>query len=64
MIHTYGPHPDQYAELTLPKEMPLGVVVVIHGGFWRAAYDASLGHDLFHDSQSADGLPTTSNTDG
>jgi len=46
MIHTYGPDPDQYAELTLPSETPLGVVVVIHGGFWRAAYDVSLGRDL------------------
>lgn len=49
MIHAYGPHPDQYAELTLPKEEPLGVAVVIHGGFWRAAYDASLGRDLARD---------------
>jgi acetyl esterase/lipase len=49
MIHTYGDHPDQRVELTLPKDMALGVAIVIHGGFWRAAYDASLGRDLARD---------------
>jgi len=46
----YGPHPDQYAELSLPEGEPRpGVVVVIHGGFWRAAYDASGGRPLAED---------------
>ncbi|HET7043872.1 MAG TPA: alpha/beta hydrolase [Gaiellaceae bacterium] len=37
--HAYGPHPDQHAELRLPDgEGPHRVVVVIHGGFWRAEY--------------------------
>jgi acetyl esterase/lipase len=50
MIHIYGPHPDQYAELYLPSgERRPGVVVVIHGGFWRAAYDASGGRPLATD---------------
>lgn len=48
--HTYGPHPSQYAELYLPdvRTRP-GVVVVIHGGFWRDAYDAGLGRPLATD---------------
>ncbi len=48
-ICAYGPHPDQYAELYLPDGDQLGVVVVLHGGFWRAAYDASLGRPLARD---------------
>ncbi|GMA32944.1 alpha/beta hydrolase family protein [Litorihabitans aurantiacus] len=42
----YGDDPSQYAELTLPEGAAKGVVVVIHGGFWRAQYDASLGRPL------------------
>ena len=49
MICTYGPDPDQYAELHRPERDQLGVAVVIHGGFWRAAYDASLGRELASD---------------
>ena len=49
MICTYGPDPDQYAELSLPEGDRRGVAVVIHGGFWRAAYDASLGRPLARD---------------
>jgi acetyl esterase/lipase len=45
----YGPHPDQYAELHIAGGDHLGVAVVIHGGFWRAAYDASLGRQLASD---------------
>ncbi len=50
MRQTYGPGPDQYGELYLPvgQRRP-GVVVVIHGGFWRAAYGASLGRALAAD---------------
>jgi acetyl esterase/lipase len=45
---TYGPGPDNVADLRLPSgERPRGalseiskpLVVVLHGGFWRAAYD-------------------------
>jgi acetyl esterase/lipase len=45
----YGPHPDQYAELHLAGHGQLGVAVVMHGGFWRAAHDASLGRQLARD---------------
>src|SRR3954464_3235570 len=45
----YGGHPSQHVELTLPDGMPRGVVVVIHGGFWKAAYDLSLGRPLAAD---------------
>jgi len=43
---TYGADPHQFAELWLPPQEPRGVVVVIHGGFWRARYDLSLGRPL------------------
>ena len=42
----YGDDPSQYAELTRPAGESKGVVVVIHGGFWQAQYDASLGRPL------------------
>ena len=42
----YGDDPNQFAELSLPDGDPRGVVVVIHGGFWRAEYDLSLGRPL------------------
>ncbi|WP_432477699.1 alpha/beta hydrolase family protein [Nocardioides sp. GXQ0305] len=42
----YGDHPSQYAELTRPSGRPRGVVVVVHGGFWKAEYDLSLGRPL------------------
>ncbi len=45
----YGDDPSQFAELTLPVGTPRGVVVVIHGGFWKAAYDLSLGRPLAAD---------------
>lgn len=31
-------HPDQLVELTLPDGPARGVVVLVHGGFWRARY--------------------------
>ena len=42
----YGPDAAQFGELTLPAGQPKGVVVVVHGGFWKAAYDLSLGRPL------------------
>jgi acetyl esterase/lipase len=37
---SYGDHPDQVADLRRPRCRPSGpLVVVIHGGFWRAEYD-------------------------
>lgn len=42
--YDYGDDPSQYGELFLPAARPRGVVVVVHGGFWQAEYDAdSLG---------------------
>ncbi|MDX6327563.1 MAG: hypothetical protein QOK15_3917, partial [Nocardioidaceae bacterium] len=46
---SYGTDPSQYAELYRPAGPSHGVVVVIHGGFWRAQYDASLGQPLAED---------------
>jgi acetyl esterase/lipase len=45
----YGDDTSQFGELTLPSGTPRGVVVVIHGGFWKAAYDLSLGRPLAAD---------------
>jgi len=42
----YGDDPSQFGELSLPSGRPKGVVVVVHGGFWKAAYDLSLGRPL------------------
>ncbi len=42
----YGDHPDQYLQLYRPAGASRGVVVVIHGGFWKAEYDAALGRPL------------------
>jgi acetyl esterase/lipase len=42
----YGDDPSQFVELSTPAGTSRGVVVVIHGGFWRAAYDLSLGRPL------------------
>ncbi|SDM83503.1 alpha/beta hydrolase family protein [Allokutzneria albata] len=36
----YGEHPDHVVDLWFPQgDGPFPVAVVIHGGFWRAAYD-------------------------
>jgi len=40
---TYGADPNQFGDLRMPEgKGPHPVVVFIHGGFWRSAYD--LGH--------------------
>ena len=46
----YGPEPDQYIEHYVPDdpEYP-GTVLIIHGGFWRPEYDASLGRAIATD---------------
>jgi len=43
---SYGIDPSQFGELYRPAGASKGVVVVIHGGFWRARYDLSLGRPL------------------
>ena len=45
-VLTYGDDPEQKAELHRPTARSHGVVVVLHGGFWRAGYDYSLGRPL------------------
>ena len=45
VVHRYGPDPAQFGELSLPGRPALGTAVIIHGGFWQAAYDLSLGGD-------------------
>ncbi|WP_345421940.1 alpha/beta hydrolase family protein [Actinomycetospora chlora] len=44
----YGPDPSQYGVLHLPpgNGRALPVVVVVHGGYWRAAYGLELGTPL------------------
>ncbi|KGN32552.1 lipase/esterase [Knoellia sinensis KCTC 19936] len=42
----YGDDPSQFGELTRPVGPSKGVVVVIHGGFWKAEYDLGLGRPL------------------
>jgi acetyl esterase/lipase len=42
-VYRYGPDPAQFGELSLPGRAALGTVVIIHGGFWQAPYDLSLG---------------------
>ncbi|MCW2769571.1 MAG: alpha/beta hydrolase [Aeromicrobium sp.] len=43
---TYGTDPAQRAELSRPAGRSKGVVVILHGGFWRAQYDLGLGRPL------------------
>jgi acetyl esterase/lipase len=46
----YGDDPSQWGELFLPEgAAPKGVVVVIHGGYWRSQYGAELGEPLAKD---------------
>lgn len=48
--HQYGADASQFGQLYLPRGGATHpVVVVIHGGFWRAAYDLSLGTPLAED---------------
>ncbi len=48
--YTYGEHPSQFVELTLPAGSGVvPVVVVVHGGFWRTAYGLELGRPLAAD---------------
>jgi acetyl esterase/lipase len=49
VIHRYGADPAQFGELWRPEGAAAGTVVVIHGGFWRARYDLSLGRPLAAD---------------
>ncbi len=52
-MHAYGGHRAQFAELTLPavatEPAQLPVIVLIHGGFWRARYSLRLSDPLVAD---------------
>jgi acetyl esterase/lipase len=48
-VYRYGADPAQFGELWLPDGPARGTVVIIHGGFWRARYDLSLGRPLAAD---------------
>jgi acetyl esterase/lipase len=40
LVLRYGPHPDHVADLRLPAVRAAApLVLLLHGGFWRAAYD-------------------------
>ncbi len=47
MVLSYGPHAEHIADLRLPEpgpyrqrhDLPLPLVIFLHGGFWRAAFD-------------------------
>jgi acetyl esterase/lipase len=48
--YPYGSDPAQFLELTLPgDDAPAPVVVVLHGGFWRARYGIELARPLAAD---------------
>ena len=50
----YGADPAQFGELTRPaRGRERGVVVVLHGGFWRARYDLANGRPLAADLAAA-----------
>lgn len=42
----YGDHPSQFLELTQPAGRSVGVAVLVHGGFWQAAYGAEYARPL------------------
>lgn len=49
--YSYGEDPSQFADLYLPgaDQRVRGVVVIIHGGYWRSTYGAELGEPLAQD---------------
>ena len=42
-------HPDQYGVLGLPTGTPIGLAVLVHGGFWYAEYGAGLMDQMAED---------------
>jgi acetyl esterase/lipase len=49
--YAYGDDPSQVADLYLPVDgaAVTGVVVILHGGYWRSTYGAELGEPLAQD---------------
>jgi acetyl esterase/lipase len=43
---SYGRHPAQFGELTRPRGAPRGLVVVVHGGFWKVQYGIEYARPL------------------
>ncbi len=53
-MHRYGDGPHRFLELTVPDgPAPAPVAVVLHGGFWRAAYGIELARPLAADLAGA-----------
>lgn len=51
MVIAYGDHPSQVADLVVPAgDGPHPVLVLVHGGFWRADFDRSLMDPLAVDA--------------
>lgn len=46
---TYGDDPSQWVDLHTPPGESRGLVVVVHGGFWKAEYGADYGAPLAED---------------
>jgi acetyl esterase/lipase len=46
---SYGEQDDQWLLLALPRGRPIGTAVLLHGGFWRAAWTATLMESLAED---------------
>jgi acetyl esterase/lipase len=50
IAYRYGADRSQFGELSVPAgTRQAGTIVIIHGGFWRARYDLSLGRPLAAD---------------
>lgn len=45
----YGDDPSQWVDLRTPSGASRGLVVVLHGGFWKAQYGADYGDPLAED---------------
>lgn len=43
---SYGDDPSQWVDLRWPAGPSRGLVVVVHGGFWKAQYDASYAEPM------------------
>ncbi|MCM6776012.1 alpha/beta hydrolase [Nocardia sp. CDC159] len=42
----YGSHPDQVADVGLPEDGPAPLILLLHGGFWRARIDRGYADPL------------------
>jgi acetyl esterase/lipase len=51
--YRFGDHPAQVADLHLPAGPVSAVLVMVHGGYWRARYDRTLQHAVAADRVAA-----------